>query len=90
MDYSYPMNYDWKTEETLDVIQFFQCVEQAYEKGINREIFMDAYKKFKEIVPSKAEEKTLYKEFEESSGYSSYPVVKKAIHEGAAQIRMNA
>ncbi|ALC80925.1 MULTISPECIES: UPF0223 family protein [Bacillus] len=89
MDYSYPMNYDWKTEETLDVIQFFQCVEQAYEKGITREAFMDAYKKFKKIVPSKSEEKTLYKEFEQSSGYSSYHVVKKAIDERENRIQMN-
>jgi uncharacterized protein YktA (UPF0223 family) len=82
------MNYDWKMEETLAVIQFFQCVEQAYEKGINRETFLDAYRKFKEIVPSKAEEKTLYKEFEESSGYSSYPVVKKAKDEAVSRIQM--
>lgn len=89
MEYSYPMNFDWKTEETLTVIRFFRCVEQAYEKGISREAFMDAYRNFKTIVPSKAEEKTLYKEFEESSGYSSYHVVKKALDQDEVRIHMN-
>ena len=39
---------------------------------------MNAYREFKKVVPSKAEEKTLLKEFEEASGYSSYHIVKSA------------
>lgn len=78
MDYQYPMNFDWTTDETIAVIQFFQCVERAYEKGISKDELMTSYRRFKEIVPSKAEEKTLCNEFEEISGYSSYKVVKKA------------
>ena len=39
---------------------------------------MDAYKAFKKVVPSMAEEKTIFKEFEEASGFSSYRIVKKA------------
>ena len=39
---------------------------------------MNAYRRFKEIVPSKAEEKKLCGEFEEISGYSSYRAIKKA------------
>ena len=39
---------------------------------------MNAYRRFKEIVPSKAEEKTIGNEFEEVSGYSTYRVIKKA------------
>ena len=46
--------------------------------GVKREEIMEAYREFKEIVPSKAEEKTLFKEFEEASGYSSYHIVKAA------------
>ncbi|MCM3652799.1 UPF0223 family protein [Metabacillus litoralis] len=78
MDYQYPILIDWSTEETVDVIAFFECIEKAYEKGINRSRLMDAYRRFKEIVPSKAEEKKICNEFEEVSGYSSYRVVKKA------------
>jgi uncharacterized protein YktA (UPF0223 family) len=78
MDYQYPISLDWSTEETVDVIKFFECIEKAYEKGIDRAKLMNAYRRFKEIVPSKAEEKTICHEFEEVSGYSSYRVMKKA------------
>lgn len=35
----------------------FQQVELAYEKGANREELLSAYRRFKEIVPGKAQEK---------------------------------
>lgn len=56
--YQYPMNEDWSTEEAIDVISFFQAVELAYEKGVERDVLMSAYRRFKEIVPGKAEEKS--------------------------------
>ncbi|RHW31120.1 UPF0223 family protein [Neobacillus notoginsengisoli] len=78
MDYQYPIDYTWSTEETVQVIQFFQAVEEAFEKGIGREEFMAAYRQFKTIVPGKSEEKKLCGEFEQASGYSPYQAVKKA------------
>ncbi|MCH1623937.1 UPF0223 family protein [Fredinandcohnia quinoae] len=85
MDYQYPLSYEWKTEEIVDVIHFFECIEKAYEKGINKEQMMNAYKRFKEIVPSKAEEKQVCNEFEDSSGYSTYRVI-KAVKESSNEI----
>lgn len=58
MEYQYPMNEDWTTEEAVDVIAFFQQVELAYEKGADREELLKTYRRFKEIVPGKAEEKS--------------------------------
>jgi len=78
MEYQYPIDYHWSTDEIVDVIKFYEAVEQAYEKGIERDVLMNAYRRFKEIVPSKAEEKTICGEFEEISGYSSYKAIKKA------------
>lgn len=78
MEYQYPLDYSWSTEETIDVIHFFEAIEKAYEKGINREELLAIYRRFKEIVPSKAEEKKLCNEFEEMSGYSSYRTIKTA------------
>ncbi|WP_053366053.1 UPF0223 family protein [Bacillus sp. FJAT-27245] len=78
MDYQYPIDYTWTTDETVQVIQFFQAVEEAYETGIGRDEFMSSYRKFKKIVPGKSEEKKLCGEFEELSGYSSYKAVMKA------------
>lgn len=78
MEYQYPIDYHWSTDEIVDVIKFFEAIEKAYEKGIERDELMKAYRRFKEIVPSKAEEKTICGEFEEISGYSSYRAIKKA------------
>jgi uncharacterized protein YktA (UPF0223 family) len=78
MEYQYPIDYHWTTDEIVDVIKFYEAIERAYEKGIDRDQLMAIYRRFKEIVPSKAEEKTLCGEFEEISGYSSYRTIKKA------------
>ncbi|MGE7602253.1 UPF0223 family protein [Peribacillus sp. NPDC097675] len=78
MDYQYPMDLDWSTEEIVDVIKFFEAVEKAYESKIEKEAFMKAYRRFKEIVPGKADEKRYTDEFESVSKYSAYLVVKKA------------
>lgn len=78
MEYQYPIDIDWSTEEIVDAIAFFEAVEQAYEKGIERDLLMAKYRRFKEIVPSIAGEKKICKEFEEVSGYSSYRVVQAA------------
>ncbi|NPC92424.1 UPF0223 family protein [Bacillus sp. WMMC1349] len=77
-EYQYPMNEDWSTEEAIEVIAFFQTIERAYEKGVERDVLMSAYRRFKEIVPGKAEEKKLCNQFEEASEYSPYQAVKKA------------
>lgn len=77
MEYSYPFSTDWSTEEVIDVVSFFEAIEQAYEKGILKEILMERYRRFKEIVPGKADEKRICNEFEEASGYSSYQVVQR-------------
>ena len=81
MEYNYPLRSDWSTEEIIAVTNFYVVIEQAYEKGVKREEVMNAYRVFKEIVPSKAEEKTLFKEFEEVSSYNSYLIVKAAREE---------
>lgn len=78
MEYQYPIDYNWTTDEIVDVVNFFEAIERAYEKGIERDEIMRHYRRFKEIVPGKAQEKTICGEFEEISGYSSYRTIKKA------------
>ncbi|WP_026560517.1 UPF0223 family protein [Bacillus sp. J37] len=89
MDYQYPISLDWSTDEIVDVVKFFECIEKAHEKGIVRNELLTVYRRFKEIVPSKAEEKTICNEFEEVSGYSSYKVMKKAKDSNEHTIRMS-
>lgn len=76
MEYQYPIDHDWSTQEIVDAIKFYEGVERAYEKGIERDELLNAYRRFKEIVPGKAEEKKICSEFEEMSGYSPYRTVK--------------
>ena len=78
MEYSYPLSPDWTTQEMVDVVHFFEVIELAYEKGVKRELVMERYKRFKEIVPSQAEEKTICREFEQASTYVPFRVVKLA------------
>ncbi|MFS0574397.1 UPF0223 family protein [Sporosarcina sp. 179-K 3D1 HS] len=78
MNYNYPISTDWTTDEIVTVIGFYETIEKAYESGVQKEALLEAYRRFKEIVPSKAEEKTLLKQFEEASGYVGYPVIKEA------------
>lgn len=59
MEYEYPIDLDWSNEEMISVINFFNHVEKYYESGVTAGDFMDAYKRFKEIVPAKAEEKQI-------------------------------
>ena len=57
-------------------------------KGIK---LLAIYRRFKDIVPSKAEEKKLCNEFENLSGYSSYLTLKKAKESNSGQlIRMTS
>ena len=78
MSYHYPIDETWTKEEIIDVVNFFSLVEQGYENNVNRNEFLMLYKRFKQIVPSKSEEKKLFSAFETVSGYSSYHLVKKA------------
>ncbi|WP_249028674.1 UPF0223 family protein [Tannockella kyphosi] len=78
MEYNYPLDYTWSTSEIIDVIAFYNCIEEAYEKGITKESLMKAYRDFKVIVDSKSYEKQIDKEFKEVSGYSIYEVIKKS------------
>ncbi|SER97418.1 Uncharacterized protein YktA, UPF0223 family [Gracilibacillus ureilyticus] len=78
MNYSYPLNDSWSTEEIVDVINYYSFIEKAYEKGIIQQDLLLAYNRFKQIVPSKSEEKQLDREFEKQSGYIPFRVIKYA------------
>ncbi|GAA0452915.1 UPF0223 family protein [Alkalibacillus silvisoli] len=78
MNYHYPIDPDWTTEEVMDVVQFFNTIEQAYEDHVVKEQILDHYKKFKQVIPAKSDEKSMFKDFEKQSGYIPYQVVKRA------------
>ncbi|MBP1044738.1 UPF0223 family protein [Enterococcus sp. BWM-S5] len=77
-EYQYPLDLDWTTEEMVVVTNLWSALEQANESGIQTADFLDAYKKFKQVVKSIGEEKRLGNEFEKASGYSLYRTVQEA------------
>ena len=80
-----PMSLDWSKEEVIDVMAFFQAVEEAHANGVERAKLLSLYRRFKEIVPSKSEEKQLFKQFDQEAGVSCYHAVKKAREEEQVQ-----
>ncbi|KRG10635.1 UPF0223 family protein [Staphylococcus sp. NAM3COL9] len=76
MEYQYPIDLDWSNDEMMQVVSFFNAVESFYESKVEGSLLLNRYRQFKTIVPGKAEEKQIFKEFEKSSGYNSYQAVK--------------
>lgn len=78
LNYQYPIDETWSKREIFDVIHFFNLIEKAYESSVERDSLLAAYQRFKEIVPSKSQEKIYFADFQKDSTYSSYHAVKKA------------
>lgn len=63
MDYNYPLDYTWSTEDIIDVMSLYNAVEKAYEEGISKADFLNAYRKFKNVVGTKVKKNKLIKNF---------------------------
>jgi len=87
MSYQYPLDESWSREEIVDVVNFFNMIERAYEGQVKRTDLLLAYERFKQIVPAKSEEKRLYADFEKGSGYSAYRILKSAKDSTEEKIR---
>ena len=87
-NYQYPIDLDWTSEEMAIVVKMWNSLEQAYESSINREELLSRYKAFKQVVPSKMEEKQLGNSFEKISGYQLYGTIKKARNSETKTISM--
>lgn len=77
-NYNYPLDINWSTDEITSVLHFLNQVEKAYESKVDANQLLESYRVFKEIVTSKSQEKQIDREFEKSSGYSTYRAVQKA------------
>ncbi|MEY8462450.1 UPF0223 family protein [Streptococcus merionis] len=89
-NYSYPLNFSWSTDEMASVLSFLNQVEKAYEGGADRREILTSYKRFKEIVPSKGEERQIDRDFEAISGYSTYKVVQAARNQEKGRVKLDS
>lgn len=86
--YSYPLDPSWSTDEITAVLSFLNQVEKAYESKVDAKSLLESYDIFKNIVKSKAQEKQVDREFEQSSGYSTYRAVQLAKEKGKGMISL--
>ncbi|MGT2924266.1 UPF0223 family protein [Streptococcus caviae] len=77
-NYSYPLDLSWSTEEIASVLSFLNLVEKAYESKVEAARLLEGYRKYKDVVSSKSQEKQIDREFEKVSGYSVYRAVQAA------------
>ncbi|MFC5712335.1 UPF0223 family protein [Thalassorhabdus alkalitolerans] len=73
-----PVSMDWSKEEVADVVNFFHIIEKAHFNAVYREDILALYNRFKEIVPSKSEEKQLFRQFDQEAGVSCWKAVQTA------------
>lgn len=88
MEVHYPISIDWSKEEVIKVVQFFELIEQAYDRGVHKGELISSYHGFKDVVPSKSEEKQIFKQFDNETGYSTYHVVKEAKQTDREKVKM--
>lgn len=86
--YSYPLDLTWSTDEITSVLSFLNQVELAYETKADVEKLLSSYAIFKSVVKSKAQEKQIDREFEATSGYSTYRAVQAAKNKGKGVISL--
>ncbi|MBM7617526.1 uncharacterized protein YktA (UPF0223 family) [Weissella uvarum] len=87
-NFTLPFLDGWSTQDIVAVSRLYDAVATAYETGIERQDLLDAYRGFKEVVPSKAEEKQLDRSFQAESGYSIYQTMKQAQSSQSARVKM--
>ena len=89
MEVQYPISIDWSKEEVIKVVNFFQLIEQTYDKGVHKGELISSYHAFKDVVPSKSEEKQIFRQFDKETGFSTYHVVKEARETERDKVKMN-
>lgn len=77
-DINIPMTMGWSKDDVVDVVHFYEAIDQTYVKGVERGKLLSIYQKFKKVVPSKSEEKQHFKDYESQTNQSPYHVIKKA------------
>ncbi len=89
--YEYPLIDGISNDEVVILIDFFQRVEEAYENaaGVDRQAFLNAYRQFQRVVPTKMEQKQLEALFKQRSGYDAYEVIKVARQAESKTLRIS-
>ncbi|MCO0832507.1 UPF0223 family protein [Fructobacillus sp. W13] len=85
-NYQLPIDGNWNTEDMIAVSNLVDAVLQVYEGGCDRNYLMETHKHFVQVIPSKSEQKTFDRDFEEQTGHSIYKTMKMAQESGTKVI----
>jgi uncharacterized protein YktA (UPF0223 family) len=86
---NYPLFEEWTIAEIIQVTEFYQLVEQLYQGKVARQLFLDKYHSYLKIVPMKAAQKQLDRQFQAETGCSIYRAVKFVTAHQQAKLHFN-
>ncbi|GEN57502.1 UPF0223 protein [Halolactibacillus alkaliphilus] len=90
MNFQFPIDLDWSTDEIVKVVECLDLIEKAYHQSVEANAILDKYRAFKTVVPSLGEEKRIGRAFEVDTGYSLYQTIKAARSQPNRKIKMTA
>lgn len=75
-DYQLPIDGNWDVQDMVAVSNLVDAILQVYEGGCDRNLLLENYRQFCEVIPSKSEQKKFDRDFEEQTGRSIYQTMK--------------
>lgn len=88
MNYSFPINESWTTDEVIKVVECLAIVEKTYQQAVPAKQILEKYNSFKQVITSKSEEKAIGRRFERETGYSLYKTIQQAKEKADGMVRM--
>ncbi|MBU7449989.1 UPF0223 family protein [Leuconostoc citreum] len=76
--YTLPIDSNWTIDDIVTVSAFVDKVLQVYENGVLKVTLLAQYDKFRQVIPSKSEQKQFDRNFEQQTGFSIYRTIKLA------------
>ncbi|QOY97125.1 UPF0223 family protein [Leuconostoc citreum] len=77
-NYTLPIDSNWTIDDIVTVSAFVDKVLQVYENGVLKVTLLAQYDKFRQVIPSKSEQKQFDRNFEQQTGFSIYRTIKLA------------
>ena len=69
-NYTLPIDSNWTIDDIVTVSAFVDKVLQVYENGVLKVTLLAQYDKFRQVIPSKSEQKQFDRNFEQQTGFS--------------------
>ncbi|MBE4726304.1 UPF0223 family protein [Leuconostoc citreum] len=77
-NYTLPIDSNWTIDDIVTVSAFVDKMLQVYENGVLKVTLLAQYDKFRQVIPSKSEQKQFDRNFEQQTGFSIYRTIKLA------------